>query len=819
MMNFALLLLSWAAAADASDVRLQPESLESLFLEPDRAATVRWRADRDLAGDALDYTLRDFQDRVIGTGTAQRADARTLAVSLTLAQGYYEIEFAGASARCGLVALPLPRGTPDAFFCIDSALSWLVRDAALRAGLVRVLRRSGIAMSRERLHWGEIEPVRGRFDWQARSGYDAVRQLHADQQVPVLEMFHSATPWSGTVGKYPEDLVGTAVSWREIARQWRNTWGGLEIWNEPDIFFGDHLPADQYAALVKTLAYAVDRAAPGTTLVGGVLAHHHRPFLDTLAACGVLDCVDVASFHTYDRAPQMPALVGKYRDWLAAAGRPEMPLWITESGRPWNKGPSRPPADQDLASALDITRKAIEVRACGVARYFAFVYPYYEENDNNFGMLDRWGTPLRSFAAYVQAARVLGGKPYVGDLQLDESRPPVRVFGDADQAVAVLTHAVRVVRAPGGRGSEQLAPGAPADSAGSLPVLRAEALDGRPLDITDAGDLPVPDGLAYAWIDLAAIAARLNTQTETMRLWRLGQSAAPPRGASSPIVLRWQSEPSVLRPETAGYHVVHEPPGATRLVVRAFNLGSAPTELRLALQLGELAERVRGENPCVLQLPASGFADAAWDVDLTDAFAADDRLEVRVRPVGPAPPGTLPLAATLLGSATFEQRLARHAQRVPLRLGQAARWQPNVPSYGRLELSPQPDDSVVLQVRFGEGDRWVYPHFQLPDDLDLSRFTGLVLRARCAHPATVRIFLWEGDSQVGYLTSHSLVPADGQWHAAEVRFDELTLSGANAPDPNGRLDLDQVRRISFGMNSHTDENRLEISAAYLVGPP
>jgi hypothetical protein len=818
MMNFALIVLCLAAAADDSEVRLRAESLESLFVEPERAALLRWHADRDLAADSLDYTLWDFQGRVIGAGTAERAGTRTIAVSLTLAQGYYEIEFAGLAARCGLVALPLPRGTPDRFFCIDSALSWLVRDAALRAGLVRVLRRSGIAMSRERLNWGEIEPVRGRFDWQARNGYDAVRQLHADQQLPVLEMFHSATPWSGTLGKYPEDLAGTAASWGEIARQWRGTWGGLEIWNEPDIFFGDHLPADQYAALVKTLAYTVDRAAPGTPLVGGVLAHHHRPFLDTLAACGMLDCVDVASFHTYDRAPQMQALVGKYRDWLAAACRPEMPLWITESGRPWHKGPSRPPADQDIASALDITRKAIEVRACGVARYFAFVFPFYEENNNNFGMMDRWGTPLRSFAAYVQAARVLGEKPYLGDLRLNDSFPPVRVFGDADQAVAVLPHAVRVMREPGRRGSERLDHSAPADFADGLPVLRAEALDGRRLEITDASELPVPDGLAYAWIDLAAIAGRLDTQTEAMRLWRLGQSAAPPRAASSPIVLRWQYEPSVLRPETAGYHLVHEPPGATRLVVRAFNLGSEPAELGLALQLGELAERIRGENRRVLQVPAAGFADAAWEADLTDAFAADDRLEVRVRPLGPAPPGTLPLAATLLGSATFDQRLARHAQRVPLQLGQSARWQPNVPSYGHLELSPQPDDSVLLQVRFGEGDRWVYPHFQLPDDLELDRFTGLVLRARCAHPATVRVFLWEGDSQVGYLTSHSLVPADGQWHAAEVRFDELTLSGANAPDPNGRLDLEQVRRISFGMNSQVAENRLEISAAYLVGP-
>ena len=394
-------------------------------------------------------------------------------------------------------------------------MSWLVRDADLRPGLVRILRRSGMAMSRERLSWGEIQPMRERFDWNGRSGYETVRQLHAEQQVPVLEMFHSATPWSGTVGKYPEDLLGTAASWREITRRWRSTWGGLEVWNEPDIFFGDLLPADQYVALVKTLAWAVDREAPGTTLVGGVMAHYHRPFLDTAAECGMLDCVDVASFHTYDRAARMQELVGKYRDWLAAHGRPDMPLWITESGRPWKKGPSRPPADQDAASALDITRKAIEVRACGVARYFAFVYPFYEENDNNFGMLDRWGTPLRSFAAYAQAAPGLGrqavlGRPASGRIGAGGAgvRRPARDGGRVDRG---SRHSRR---SPWWAICRCCAP---------------KALDGRKIEVSGAGEVPLADGLAYVWFDRASVAQRLDTQTEAMRLWQLGQTPPPRR--------------------------------------------------------------------------------------------------------------------------------------------------------------------------------------------------------------------------------------------------------------------------------------------------
>jgi hypothetical protein len=67
------------------------------------------------------------------------------------------------------------------------------------------------------------------------------------------------------------------------------------------------------------------------------------------------------------------------------------------------------------------------------------------------------------------------------------------------------------------------------------------------------------------------------------------------------------------------------------------------------------------------------------------------------------------------------------------------------------------------------------------------------------------------------LTPASAIPPDGKWHTAVVRFKDLVLSGANTPDPNGRLDLDEVKRISIGFNTQSVENRLEVSDVYLLG--
>ena len=68
-------------------------------------------------------------------------------------------------------------------------------------------------------------------------------------------MAHDSPSGLGRGGKYPRDLVGAAASWGEIAGRWNSGWADWKIWNEPDIFFGGDLPADQYVAVAKALSY------------------------------------------------------------------------------------------------------------------------------------------------------------------------------------------------------------------------------------------------------------------------------------------------------------------------------------------------------------------------------------------------------------------------------------------------------------------------------------------------------------------------------------------------------------------------------------
>lgn len=632
---------------------LKPMSVTQFFVPPDKPARLQWKIEGGTLAEPPEYSLRDYFGRPEGSGRAKLSaagaagvspvhqkdtgkmpvpPAGTVEVTLTLRQGFYEIEFAATRQRFGLVSLPAWGGTTDEFFCIDGALSWLVRDDAIREGLVQAAGRSGIRMIRERLTWGAVHPAPDRWDWETGAHYDTLRRTCLKHGVGVLEMAHDGPRWMGHVGpRYPESLVAVARSWQQIAGKWRPTWGGLEVWNEPDIFFGGNLPADQYVPLVKAISFGLGEPRIDVPVVGGVMAHCNRQFLDTAARNGILEYIDAFSFHTYSRAPEMEGLVEKYRAWLKDYGHESMPLWLTECGRPWKTGPERPPVDQDADSALDITMKAVEAKACGIARYFAFVYPFFEEGKNNFGMMDQHATPLRSFAAYAQMARVLCDHSYLGDLKHNDKRlMRARVFEGKGTPRSLLV--LYTARAD---------PNATVKI--NLPVLRIEGIDGRQLKPSASGAIPVPDGMVYVWCQRDDALARIETQTKAAALARAAQEPGPKRAAPLPIILRYQWDDKLVGPTSEGYRFRGGPPKRMPIVVRVFNLANQARELMLRLSFHEKELPIAGPDPHQVKAPAGGFVDVRWEADLSTTILQSKALRVilTAQPDGDPRPATL----------------------------------------------------------------------------------------------------------------------------------------------------------------------------------
>ena len=311
---------------------------------------------------------------------------------------------------------------------------------------------------------------------------------------------------------------------------------------------------------------ATDRVGP---LVGDVFAHNDPRYLDAAAQNGLLDRW-MWSVSTPTAGP-----CRWNRSWRTIA-------WLQRHGRPSNRCGSRNAADRGSAvrngsarrrrlGALDITMKGVGP-ACGIARYFPFVYPYYEERISNFGMMDRRGSPLRSMAAYAPGRR-LGRKELWATCRWRCSRQPARVFGDGQDTVVILH---RQASAPG---AVRL----------PLPARRAEGIDGRGLEIA-RGLAPVPDGLTYVWIDAQQLSEHLTSDTPAMRLSGMARQAPAQRPEPSPVVMRFAFDSAAMEGRSEGYALKGEKTPAqvpVRLVV--FNLGKQVQELTFRLALPDEA--------------------------------------------------------------------------------------------------------------------------------------------------------------------------------------------------------------------------------------
>ena len=322
------------------------------------------------------------------------------------------------------------------------------------------------------------------------------------------------------------------------------------------------------------------------------------------------------------------------------------------------------------------------------------------------------------------------------------------------------------------------------------------------------------------WLDGKSLELDLwHKKTKAADSWALGQPVAQPPPTASPIVLRYQFDKSVVDARSAGYRLKAETPGVVPFTVRVFNLAREPQAVTLQVAFSQPTVRVDGEARLQVSAPAQGHVDAAWQIDLSEAFARTGQLRVTVTANAAGVAACLPLVVDLQGEAALSQLLKRYARSVRIATTDLSAWRANIVGHGRMQMQLNPAGQWRLTAKFDQGDRWVYPILQLPKDLDLSDYSALAVRARCERPAQVRVLLHEGDSGVVYLTRDSILPADGRWHAALIPFRSLKLSAANAPDPNAWLDLDQVKRLSLGMNSEVADNVLEVSDVYVLGEP
>jgi len=541
--------------------------------------------------------------------------------------------------------------------------------------------------------------------------------------------------------------------------------------------------------------------------VTGVLATAPPgPYFDTCAANGMLADSDAVSFHAYDKAPDIENTVRRFRDWLKKSNVEAMPLWLSECGKPWVNGPGRPPQVQDAISACEISAMASEAMACGVTRYFPFVYVYYEEGVKNFGMMGRDATPLRSMAAYTACIGALSGKEYLGDIKgLQAPMKLARAFGSP---------------AGGGERVVVLYTGTVDPSAAvsfPVPIQRIEGADGRVLTITD-GKVPIPDGLTYVWMRPGDVAASLIANAGTAALSKIGQTPLKPKRLASPVILQFLAQDFPARVSTRRYLVTQEAAHALPITVRVHNLSAAPLEVTPELTLpGSTPEKKE-----TVTVPARSFIDVAWKPDASKSLDLAQTRFVTVSAKSAAEIQPSPLAIPLAMEGTLDQHLATHKSQVPLPITDLNRWRPNAAS-GKSNFSVTADGFWRMDSLFSSKQgNWSYPRFTLPAKLNPAVDYGFLIRARLTTPGRPAIIARPGaDGASGGVSFWvpDIFPGDGQWHVAYLPFAEFKPGPGGAGNQNTRLDPASWKEIEIGMGSNGQENALEISHFIVVGGP
>ncbi len=564
----------------AGRVEFRADEPERLFRQPGDVEPIRLR----LAAEALDETARryfysDYQGNQLAEGVAVfDPEHRLLTASPPPGRGFAELVYPALGIRAGVMTDDPPPREADEFFAVDSSFSWGSPPAGEREirAYLRILKRCGILWNRDRLSWSAIAPAPDRFQFDGR--YGLYRRLAEEEGIRTLDVFHDTPDWLeprrqpkrlGPVA-YPSKLKEAGENWARILDRWQGTTRALEVWNEPDL--SPYPYPDQIAGFTKALSRQL--RGNDTVIVGGVFAHPWpgTALQEACLANGMLDAVDAMSYHTYADVGAMEATFGGLRERESALRHPRagIPIWITECGTPWTEGGGRAIPSQDRFSAAEIVGKAVELRALGAERYFAFEFKFYQEGRKNFGMMDARDTPMRSMAAYAHAAKILAGKAYIGDLT-GVRAVRSRVFSDGTAAVAAL-----YVPADGKRTALKLPAG--------FPPCRITGIDGRPLAVRNGG-VDCRDGVVYLHFPEAAAKAFLKSDTRAMKYFRMARDFDRKPRATPPVVFRSLLDVSTMTADAFGYNLAH--PEDVRFDAALHNLSDETKVIQPALLLPE----------------------------------------------------------------------------------------------------------------------------------------------------------------------------------------------------------------------------------------
>jgi hypothetical protein len=326
----------------------------------------------------------------------------------------------------------------------------------------------------------------------------------------------------------------------------------------------------------------------------------------------------------------------------------------------------------------------------------------------------------------------------------------------------------------------------------------------------------MPDGITYVRLPLSSLKT-VNKQTTAMHLYELSRQPRPTKTIPSPVVMQFMPSEDVYDMDVKGYRIkADENKQTVPMVLRLCNLGDSEEQVTVKMLNGE---QVFGQ-PVVVNLAAGEDGQAQWDIPV--AWRNVEHNTLTFKAAANRTLNIAPVSIELIGELTFDQLLSTATTKQQLLIDDQTRWQMLAASDCDARMNFPGMGICQIEAQFKEGkDKWIFPRLKLNGDTNLQKYSGIALEIKAVNTSRVHIFCWEQnadgkDESIGYLTPASMISGDQQWHAIYIPFNKLVLSGANAMDPNNKLDREKVKRISIGFNGNVGASSLEIRQAWLV---
>jgi polysaccharide biosynthesis protein PslG len=223
-----------------------------------------------------------------------------------------------------------------------------------------LLKEMGVGFVRFDFYWSDIEPEKGRFEFEK---YDRLVEILSKRNIKVLGLLGYNAAWAGSEWNTPPDPDAFAHFAEKTAEHFKDRVKYWEVWNEPD-YPAYWTPQDNlktYAALLKKVYAALKQADPSSVVLVGGLSQNISIQLNRLYKEGAGDSFDVVNIHPFVN-PLLPnamqLLKGEYRGVYRVMEKyadADKPIWITELGCPgtedasmraWPSGPNPNEAQQ-----------------------------------------------------------------------------------------------------------------------------------------------------------------------------------------------------------------------------------------------------------------------------------------------------------------------------------------------------------------------------------------------------------------------------------------------------------------------------------------